>query len=266
MIAVDVSDLNQANWTRRRIVREYRDASYEWPGETAIYRTLGASGATGPDRSVLDLGCGGGRTTPTLSALFGSYLGIDYSPDMIRLAQIRNPGAQFTVGDARKLEVPDSSVDFLLFSFNGIDTSSAADRGLILREAWRTLKPGGHFAFSTHNRDFVDLDQLRRPSLPRLSLAPLRAAREVTRYARSHWNRWRRRRFEVEMTDHALITERGSDFAYLIHYSSLSAQVTQLLEARFTRITAFGAEGELLPLDQPYRADWMMHLLCRKPG
>ena len=43
------------------------------------------------------------------------------------------------------------SIDFVLFSFNGIDNVDINDRDLILKEMKRVCRPGGHICFSTHN-------------------------------------------------------------------------------------------------------------------
>jgi len=42
-----------------------------------------------PDATILDVGCGGGRTVKLLAGLapHGKAYGIDYSKDMVRLAQ-----------------------------------------------------------------------------------------------------------------------------------------------------------------------------------
>ena len=49
----------------------------------------------------------------------------------------------------------DSSFDFILFSFNGIDYMNHDERIRTLREIRRILKTGGYFCFSTHNLNFL---------------------------------------------------------------------------------------------------------------
>jgi SAM-dependent methyltransferase len=56
-----------------------------------------------PGSDVLDIGVGGGRTTPALSARAGRYVGIDFAPAMVEACQARFPDLEFAVGDAADL-------------------------------------------------------------------------------------------------------------------------------------------------------------------
>jgi SAM-dependent methyltransferase len=70
-------------------------------------------------RRVLDLGCGGGRTSPWLHALASYYLGLDYSSKLIELCRVHQPEFAFKQGNARDLvALGDASFDFVLFSYN----------------------------------------------------------------------------------------------------------------------------------------------------
>ena len=72
--------------------------------------------------AVLDLGVGAGRTTPKLSELADSYVGLDYSPAMIDVCRRKYPQQAFVVADAADLsQFESSSFDVVVFSFNGID-------------------------------------------------------------------------------------------------------------------------------------------------
>lgn len=105
--------------------------------------------------SMLDIGVGGGRTTQHFSKVVAEYTGIDYSADMIAACQKRFPGAAqglFEVCDVRDLSrFSDSSFDFILFSFNGIDSISHGERLKVFQEVSRVGKTGGYFFFSSHN-------------------------------------------------------------------------------------------------------------------
>jgi len=71
----------------------------------------------GPDRQVLDLGCGTGRALAALRPRRG--VGVDFSPAMIEEARRRNPQFEFHVGDvedSRVLEVLDGPFDVILLA------------------------------------------------------------------------------------------------------------------------------------------------------
>src|SRR6267142_1420938 len=71
--------------------------------------------------NVLDLGVGAGRTTAILSDRAGSYVGLDFAPEMIRACRERFPGLDLRVQDAADLSAfPDASFDAAVFSFNGL--------------------------------------------------------------------------------------------------------------------------------------------------
>src|SRR6478735_4777762 len=103
-----------------------------------------------PDTRFLDIGVGGGRTCGMVAHRTQTYRGIDISPGMLELARSRFPGLDLRLGDASALtDVADGSVDVLLFSLNGLDCLSPADRTRALREFARVIAPGGQLVFST---------------------------------------------------------------------------------------------------------------------
>jgi ubiquinone/menaquinone biosynthesis C-methylase UbiE len=104
------------------------------------------------DATVLDLGCGTGRTTGVLDEMGFEVVGVDVSEPMVSRARQLFPDIEFRSGDARDLQFDDERFDYVLFSFNGLDyVKPEGDRYVALREIWRVLKPGGTFAFSSHN-------------------------------------------------------------------------------------------------------------------
>lgn len=123
-----------------------------------------------PGMSLLDLGVGGGRTTPYLSAIASTYVGIDYSGEMILVCRKKFPDLRFEVQDAADLSMfADESFDTVVFSFNGIDYLIPSEkRERCLRECHRLLKCGGTFIFSCHNPRSIVLgwdwhwDEVRR--------------------------------------------------------------------------------------------------------
>jgi SAM-dependent methyltransferase len=129
-------------------VAHYLEAEGLQPCEEQIFgRFLKPGGA------VLDLGVGGGRTTPFLSATAARYVGVDYVASMVEACRRRFPQLDFITADARHMPVfADGEFDSVVFSFNGIDTMGTdADRARCLKEIARVLRPKGRFIFSSHN-------------------------------------------------------------------------------------------------------------------
>ena len=135
------------------IVAHYAGATELQLPEKVIFERLGDALGT---MKVLDLGVGGGRTTLHLAKNAKSYVGVDYSSEMVNTCQKRFEqsctNAEFRVCDVRDLtEFADGEFDFTLFSFNGIDYMPYLDRMKAFSEIRRVTRQGGYFAFSTHN-------------------------------------------------------------------------------------------------------------------
>jgi SAM-dependent methyltransferase len=105
--------------------------------------------------TVLDLGCGAGRTTIGLAHRGFRITGIDLSEALLARARQRHAhhGAlAYQMMDATRLAFRDACFDAALFSYNGIDCIyPVAARLQCLAEVFRVLKPGGVFLFSSHN-------------------------------------------------------------------------------------------------------------------
>ncbi|MBW7954461.1 class I SAM-dependent methyltransferase [Candidatus Gracilibacteria bacterium] len=108
---------------------------------------------------ILDIGCGGGRTTFSLYNLgFNNIIAGDYSNRMIEKAknnslELKIEENLFYVIDATNLETfKDDIFDIVFFSYNGIDYIPSIEYRLkAFKEINRVLKKGGSFFYSFHN-------------------------------------------------------------------------------------------------------------------
>ena len=140
--------LNRRTYRRPEVASHYAALRYVTPCEQLLFRTYLKAGGT-----VLDLGVGGGRTTPCLSRVASRYVGVDYSEAMIHVCRRKFPDLDFVHADASDLSAfEDASFDAIVFSYNGLDCVLPNEKRLrCLRECWRVLRPAGVFVFSSHN-------------------------------------------------------------------------------------------------------------------
>lgn len=120
-----------------------------------------------PGMRVLDLGVGGGRTTPFLARDASRYVGVDFSQAMIDACKTKYPQFEFHPCDATDLgRFQAGEFDLVAFSFNGIDyISSDEARSRCLSEVARVLSDDGVFIFSSHHaRAIARLPQFRGAS------------------------------------------------------------------------------------------------------
>lgn len=189
--------------------------------------------------SVLDVGCGAGRTTRQLADRGFDVVGIDVSDSIIEVARQNVSDVELAVADAAALPFPDDAFDHVLFSYNGLDyLYPAGARRRALSEIHRVLEPGGVFAFSSHNSwyrfpaVFIDQQYLwkyylgwsngRRLFQP-YKLDDARHATKRTYFSNPLHQRRQLRRHEFEME--AIVGKRTwplSLFEFMAHYIARS--------------------------------------------
>ena len=122
-----------------------------------------------PGELVLDLGSGAGidvlisarRVSPG-----GHAYGVDMTDEMLALAIANKQkagvtNATFLKGTIENVPLPDASVDVVI---SNCVINLAEDKGAVLGEAFRVLKPGGRFAVA----DMVELEPLSQELKQRL--------------------------------------------------------------------------------------------------
>jgi SAM-dependent methyltransferase len=249
-------------WRRSDIVDYYATTSGLAAGEQALFERFRADIAS---KAVLDIGIGTGRTTPYLMARAAEYIGVDYSPEMIAKAKELHPGANLLECDARDLSrFGAARFDCIVFSFNGIDSVSDADRQIVLKQVLAALRPGGLFLFSSHNLASAKTSAYSLRNLP-FSANPIQLVRSCRYYLKGVLNHLRARSSEVHTPDYALLTERATNYRYLNYHISKALQVEQLERAGFVGIELFHEDGQPTNVQGDDRDRWI-HYVARKPA
>jgi SAM-dependent methyltransferase len=217
-------------------------------------------------RHILDLGVGGGRTTPHLLDLSQDYLGVGYLPEMIAACQPKFPEVRFQRGDARALDTLGTAIfDIVIFSFNGIDYVNHTDRRQILGQVSQALRLGGLFWFSAHNLR-VRPPKPWNPSAYEWSKNPKTILRNIYNTMLGTRNYFARSASQVEGAGYAILVDGALRFQLLTYYVDPLERVRQLTVQGFEDIRVLDHWGEERSSDDSEFNRWAhVHYLARKP-
>jgi SAM-dependent methyltransferase len=239
---MDQFELNRHIYGDGQVVRLYSepDDPLLFPAEVAILRKYDQQIR---GSSILDVGVGGGRTTPHLVSLASRYVGVDYSEQLVAECHKKYPGIAFAECDARTLDaMGNGTFDAVLFSFNGIDHVNHSDRQLVLSQVYRKLNPGGLFWFSSHNLRVP----ARKPwalSCYRWRQRPAGILQNLFDIVRDTRNYWQRAKTQAAGEGYAILVDEAHDFRLVLYYVDPAAQVNQLRAHGFREVTVFDFDG-----------------------
>ena len=254
--------LNRDAYLDQNVVRDYRSASTLLAPEVAILDRLKEKVQTA---AMLDLGVGTGRTTQHLQDKCRSYVGIDYSAPMLRIARERFPDTDLREMDAADLSAfEDGRFDIALFSHNGIDAAPQRHRLRIIAEVHRVLRSEGVFIFSTHNRNTTIEAPLDFQNLKRA-----RGLREffdsVSGYVAGFVNAARMNRYKSHESEYAILNDCAHAYRLLHYYITPTEQLAQLERHGFTSVLCVGVGGEQLDSEvSRYVGPWLYYVARKR--
>lgn len=104
------------------------------------------------EATVLDLGCGTGRTSTELEQMGFDVVGIDLAKPLVQRAQTLFSDVEFLTGNVTRLPFEDETFDAAFFSYYGLDcVVPEENRYRALREIRRILRSMGTLIFNSHN-------------------------------------------------------------------------------------------------------------------
>jgi SAM-dependent methyltransferase len=148
-----VIDIKEQQRTQWRDAADAWDRYFDWYSQAfgPLMAWCADATAAAPGMRVLDVAAGSGQPSLTIAPRLqpgGTILGVDFSPEMVGVAERRARAAgatntSFRTMDAEQLELPDASFDAVTCACGLIFFPDAARA---LAEMRRVLKPGGRIA------------------------------------------------------------------------------------------------------------------------
>ena len=222
-----VTTENVARHEDARSIGVYAREGGLWPIEEQLVREH----VLPPPASILDLGCGAGRTSHALARAGWKTIALDLSEPLLRVAHDRFPDLPLLLADAAALTFASRAFDAVLFSFNGLDyIYPETARVQCLAEVYRVLRPRGVFIFSSHNL----IGALFSGGYRYLRGYHNALKMLMAQLGNPHWREWYLRYDEFAGSQH--------------HFSApLGRTVRQLRRAGFTVVEVRGASGDRRP-------------------
>jgi len=251
---------NKSTYEAKDVVQHYASIDYLQKPEKTI---LGELTPGLKQMKMLDIGVGGGRTTVHFAKLAQEYVGIDYSENMIKACEKRfdnYKNVSFKVCDVRSMrDFSSSYFDFILFSYNGIDTVSHEDRLVALKEIKRVLKNNGLFCFSSHNLWFIDKLRSIEARTSAGVLFNIFVKNPLVTLLNENFDRLKAR-------EYAIIRDRTHWFRLKTYYIKPGEQIKQLSDLGFTNTRAYSLSGneiDDLTRFQDDTTDNWIYYLCK---
>ncbi len=232
------------------------------------------------EMDMLDVGVGGGRTTKYFAPLMRSYIGMDYAPAMVRTCEAKYGGKYYFVeSDVRFMNIfGDSMFDFVLFSYNGIDSFCHEDRLIALMEIKRVLRNGGYFCFSSHNLNWENLSNLfsfKSNGIGRdkkngsggfitLFSDSIKSRLGTLRLNILNGNLWRKNFIqEIRENQRGLLFDNSLNGRISVYYVTRNEQIKQLENAGFKNITTYSRNGMSTEDEDELDRDGWIYYLCQ---
>lgn len=211
---------------------------------------------------VLDIGIGTGRTTHYFAPISKEYVGVDYAESMVRACKEIyahwGPSIKIQLGDVRSMQEFESGYfDFVMFSYNGLDSISHEDRIRALEEMKRVGKKGGYLFFSSHNLQYIpNMYKIKHNNSPKYL-----ARRFFRLFNLLYYNGLPGK---YKNLDFAVIRDDVHQFRMNHYYAKPATVVSQLKELGLKNIRVFpsrtAGEIDIATLDSVDQYGWLHYL------
>jgi ubiquinone/menaquinone biosynthesis C-methylase UbiE len=245
---MEIDHINKSSYVKKKNLKYYSSNKNLLESEKTIFEKYKRHII---NKKILDIGCGGGRTTEHLRKLSINYIGIDYCQELISSCKRQYPDLTFIQSDARDMSVfKDLEFDFVLFSYNDIELTDYNGRIKSLKEIYRVLKHEGLFAFSSHNISFQDIPF----EIPMFnSFNPAILLKNIVK----KYNHYKYKKYEVHSKEYSILNDPSLGFSLLIFYVGKDFQIRLLEEIGFNYIEIIASDGIISPtasqlIESPY--------------